>query len=80
MGGFFIVFVGVVFVFMRVFFFGVIGLVFVNIINMLCWIIWSGFFIISFFNKYGIEFGILLFLLIGVVVVFVVNILVMRWF
>ena len=42
---------------MKVFPLGAIGLVFANIINMLCRIIWSASFIKAFFKRHGVDFG-----------------------
>ncbi|CAM1501181.1 Fc.00g103430.m01.CDS01 [Cosmosporella sp. VM-42] len=57
MGAFSIAFAASAFLFMRVFPLGATGLVLANIINMLCRIIWSGFFINAFFKRHGVDFG-----------------------
>lgn len=57
MGAFSVAFATSAFIFMRIFPLGAIGLVVANIINMLCRIIWSGYFINAFFKRHDITFG-----------------------
>ncbi|PTB49867.1 hypothetical protein M431DRAFT_499883 [Trichoderma harzianum CBS 226.95] len=57
MGIFSAVFAASAFVLMSVFQLGAQGLVYANSINMLCRIIWSGAFIVSFFKSHGVDFA-----------------------
>ncbi|UKZ67908.1 uncharacterized protein TrAtP1_009067 [Trichoderma atroviride] len=57
MGLFSAAFAASAFLFMRVFPLGAIGLVYANIINMLCRIIWSSVFINKFFKSHGLDFA-----------------------
>ncbi|KAF3071429.1 Oligosaccharide translocation protein RFT1 [Trichoderma lentiforme] len=57
MGIFSAVFAASAFLLMSVFPLGAQGLVYANSINMLCRIIWSGAFIVSFFKSHGLEFA-----------------------
>lgn len=57
MGAFSVAFAGAAFLFMWVLPLGAEGLVFANIINMLCRIIWSVFFIARYFRRHNIEFS-----------------------
>lgn len=58
MGAFSIAFAASAYLFMRVFPLGAVGLVFANIINMACRILWSGVFIKRFFTEHGVDFNI----------------------
>ncbi|KAH8178140.1 rft protein [Sarocladium implicatum] len=80
MGGFSVAFAGAAFVFMRVFPLGATGLVLANIINMLCRIIWSGHFIMSFFQRHGANFNVLSLLPLHVAIISVANLLTMPAF
>nr|UWK20102.1 oligosaccharidyl_lipid flippase [Trichoderma rubi] len=57
MGIFSAVFAGAAFLFMSVLPLGAEGLVYANSINMLCRVIWSGAFIVSFFESHGVDFA-----------------------
>lgn len=57
MSAFSIAFAASAYLFMRVFPLGAIGLVFANIVNMLCRIVWSASFIKTFFKRHGADFS-----------------------
>ncbi|KEY68216.1 hypothetical protein S7711_04751 [Stachybotrys chartarum IBT 7711] len=58
MSAFSVAFAASAYLFMRVFPLGAIGLVFANIVNMLCRIVWSASFIKVFFKRHGADFGV----------------------
>nr|UWK20212.1 oligosaccharidyl-lipid flippase [Trichoderma oligosporum] len=57
MGIFSAIFAASAFLFMRVLPLGAEGLVYANSINMLCRIVWSGFFIANYFKSHGLDFA-----------------------
>jgi oligosaccharide translocation protein RFT1 len=57
MSAFSVAFAASAYLFMRVFPLGAIGLVFANIVNMLCRIVWSASFIKVFFKRHGADFS-----------------------
>ncbi|KFA81963.1 hypothetical protein S40288_04384 [Stachybotrys chartarum IBT 40288] len=58
MSAFSVAFAASAYLFMRVFPLGAIGLVFANIVNMLCRIVWSASFIKVFFKRHGADFSV----------------------